>query len=69
MSALYMIAIVLSHVLYQICPEAHLGLLQHPRWKQLTIITKRSALDVTADLDPPLMPSVHIGMIFALDRG
>ena len=38
-------------------------------WKQLTIITKRSTLDVTADLDPPLMPSVHIGMIFALDRG
>ena len=43
--------------------EADLGLLQHPRWsaliivngwKPLTIITKRSILDVAAALDPPL---------------
>ena len=38
-------------------------------WKQLTIITKRSISDVAAALDPPLMPSVYISMIFALDSG
>ena len=31
--------------------EADLGLLQHPRWSALTIITKRSILDVAAALD------------------
>ena len=45
-------------------PEADLGLLQHPRlerfvitvngWKPLTIIIKRSILDVAVVLDPPL---------------
>ena len=35
--------------------EADLGLLQHPRWSApLTIITKRSILDVGTALDPPL---------------
>ena len=36
--------------------EADLGLLQHPRWsfQPLTIITKRSILDVAAVLGPPL---------------
>ena len=34
--------------------EADLGLLQHSRWKPLTIITKHSILDVAAVLDPPL---------------
>ena len=37
--------------------EADIGLLPHPRWswKPLTITKKRSILDVTAVLDPPLM--------------
>ena len=50
--------------------EAYIGLLQHPSgalcdnsviivngWKPLTIITKRSILDVAAALDPPLLLS------------
>ena len=42
-------------------PETDLGLLQHPRWKPLTIITKRSgsALDVAAALEPPLKPTTE----------
>ena len=32
-----------------------LVLQQHPRWSNLTIITKRSILDVAAVLDPPLL--------------
>ena len=42
-------------------PETDLGLLQHPRWKPLTIITKRSgsALDVAAALKPPLKPTTE----------
>ena len=39
-------------------PEADLGLLQHRSWKPLTIITKRSILDVAAVLDPPLDTSL-----------
>ena len=37
--------------------EADLGMLQHPKWswKPLTIITKRSILDVATALDPPLI--------------
>ena len=38
-------------------------------WKQLTIITKCSISDVAAALDPSLMPSDYISMIFALDSG
>ena len=39
--------------------EADLGLLQHPRWSaSLTIITKRSILDVAAALDPPLVLAI-----------
>ena len=34
--------------------EADLGLLEHSRWKPLTIITKHSILDVAPVLDPPL---------------
>ena len=34
--------------------EADPGLLQHPRWKPLTVITRRSILNVAAVLDPPL---------------
>ena len=44
---------------YMLFAEAYLGLLQHPRWsalwKPLSIITKRSILDVAAVLDPPLI--------------
>ena len=50
-----------NHGYITFCPlsEAHLGLLQHPRWsalwwKSLTIIIKRPILDVAAALDPPL---------------
>ena len=39
--------------------QAALGLLQHPRWKPLTIITKHSILDVAAALDLPLMISKY----------
>ena len=38
--------------------KAVLGLLQHPRWKTLTIITKSSILDVVTVLDPPLF--IHL---------
>ena len=42
-------------------PETDLGLLQHLRWKPLTIITKRSGsvLDVAAALEPPLKPTTE----------
>ena len=52
----------------QLDSEADLGLLQHPiwsvlviivnGWKPLTVITKRSILDLAAVLDPPLWPYV-----------
>ena len=52
----------------QLDSDADLGLLQHPiwsvlvvivnGWKPLTIITKRSILDLAAVLDPPLWPYV-----------
>ena len=44
------------------CPEANLRLLQHPRWsalEPLTIITKRSILDVAAVLDPHLVSNIE----------
>ena len=39
--------------------KADLGLLQHPGWSALTIITKSSLLDVAGVPNPPLVRTIN----------